>query len=245
MPDRAAFSRTALQFGEEALTKLAASRVAVFGIGGVGSYVVEALARSGIGALDLIDNDIVEISNLNRQLIALHSTIGKNKTSAAKERILDINPDCLVRTYDAFISRDYFSEDNAGSSEEPYPDFAHYDYVADCIDTVSGKLAIIEKAKAAGIPVISCMGAGNKLDPTAFRVADISETSVCPLARVMRQELKKRAVTGVKVVFSTEKAFKPPQEKPAGKPVPASNSFVPGTAGLILAGEIIKDIIGR
>lgn len=225
-------------FGETAMKKLAASRVAVFGIGGVGGHVVEALARSGIGALDLIDNDRVAPSNLNRQIVATQSTIGQYKTEAAERRIRDISPDCEVRTYNTF-----FMPDTADGF-----DFTQYDYVVDAIDTVTGKIEIIMRAKAAGVPVISSMGAGNKVDPTAFEVADIYKTSVCPLARVMRREMKKRGVKALKVVYSKEEAL----TQIAGmctdggsrRSTPGSNAFVPSVAGLIIAGEVIKDLTG-
>jgi tRNA A37 threonylcarbamoyladenosine dehydratase len=211
--------------------------VAVFGVGGVGGFAVEALARAGIGALDLIDNDKVCESNINRQIIATVSTIGMDKVDAAKERIKDINPDCEVRTYKTF-----FLPDTADQF-----DFKEYDYVVDAIDTVTGKLAIIVKAKEAGVPVISAMGAGNKLDPTAFEVADIYDTSVCPLARVMRTECKKRNIRSLKVVYSKEKALKPKEEVPVDegskrRSTPGSVSFVPSVAGLIVAGEILNDL---
>ena len=230
------FSRTASLLGDKAMEKLKNARVAVFGIGGVGGYAVEALARSGVGALDLIDKDKVSVSNINRQIIALHSTVGKYKTEVAKARIADINPDCTVRTHNTFFLPDTADEF----------DFSAYDYVIDAIDTVSGKIALIQKANAQGVPIISAMGAGNKLDPTAFEVADISKTSVCPLARIMRKELKKRGIEQVKVVYSKEL----PQEngnfdEQTQKPVPASIAFVPSVAGLILAGEVIKDLIAQ
>lgn len=201
--------------------------MAVFGVGGVGGYVVEALARSGVGALDLIDNDTVSESNINRQIVALHSTIGKQKTTVAAARVNDINPEIKVREHNLF-----FLPETADSF-----DFSLYDYVVDAIDTVSGKLALIERAKEANVPVISSMGTGNKLDPTAFEVADISKTSVCPLARVMRRELKKRGIEKVKVVYSKE------EPKETDLNVPASIAFVPPVAGLIIAGEVIKDLI--
>lgn len=219
--------RTQALIGEDSVEKLQRARVAVFGIGGVGGYTVEALARAGIGALDLIDNDCVNESNINRQIVALSSTVGKLKTEVAKARVLDINPDCTVRTHELFIL-----PENADSF-----DFTPYDFVVDAIDTVSGKLAIIERARRVGVPVISCMGTGNKLDPTAFEVADIEKTSVCPLARVMRRELKKRGITGVKVVYSKE------EPKGGCGDAPSSISFVPSVAGLILAGEVIKTLI--
>ena len=222
------FSRTERLIGKAGLERLAKARVAVFGIGGVGGYVVEALARSGVGALDLIDNDTVSESNINRQIIALHSTIGKRKTEVAAARVRDINPAIEVRVHNVF-----FLPETAASF-----DFSLYDYVVDAIDTVSGKIALIEKAKEANVPVISSMGTGNKLNPTAFEVADISKTSVCPLARVMRRELKKRSIENVKVVYSKEE----PKENSSSEP--ASIAFVPPVAGLIIAGEVIKDLIG-
>lgn len=231
------FSRLELMLGEEAVAKLKASRVAVFGVGGVGGYVVEALARSGVGTLDLIDDDTVNLTNLNRQIIALHSTLGMHKVDAAKARILDINPDCIVNAHKTF-----FLPETAAQF-----DFAQYDYVVDAIDTVSGKIELAVRCRDAGVPLISCMGAGNKLDPTAFVVTDISKTSVCPLARVMRRELKKRGIEHMKVVYSTEPAQPQkgaPDESEAGirRSVPASNAFVPAVAGLIAAGEVIKTL---
>ena len=230
------FSRTELLLGEAAMEVLARSRVAVFGIGGVGGHVVEALARSGIGALDLIDNDTVAESNLNRQIIALHSTIGMYKVDAAAARVKDINPDCLVRTHKTF----YLPE-----TADQF-DFTVYDYVVDAIDTVSGKLALVERAKAAGVPIICSMGAGNKLDPTKFEVTDIYKTSVCPLARVMRTECKKRGIRKLKVVYSTEPAIAPAKsDEPlvgSRRSTPGSTAFVPSVAGLILAGEVVKDL---
>ena len=223
-----AFERTALLLGEEKLEKLAGSRVAVFGVGGVGGYVVEALARGGIGALDLIDNDVICLSNLNRQIIALHSTIGMAKVDAAAQRIADINPECTVRRHKCF----YLPQNRAEF------DFASYDYVVDAIDTVTAKIDLILAAKEAGVPVISAMGCGNKLDPTRFEVADLSETTMDPLARVMRRELKKRGVLHVKVVYSKEPAIRPREE---GR-TPGSVSFVPSAAGLVIAGEVIRDL---
>ena len=243
-----AFSRTALQLGDDAVERLAQARVAVFGIGGVGGYAVEALARSGVGTLDLVDDDTVAPSNLNRQIIATHHTLGQYKVDAAKERILSINPDAVVNTHRTF----YLPQTAADF------DLSAYDYIIDAIDTVAGKLALIEAAKAVGTPVISCMGAGNKLDATAFRVADISKTTVCPLARVMRKELGKRGIRHLKVVYSTELPLEgqaPAEEgtpasdtRPAqkrAKPTPGSNAFVPAVAGLILAGEVIRDLTGH
>lgn len=225
------FARTELLLGAEAMKRLKASRVAVFGIGGVGGHAVEALARSGVGALDLIDNDRVSESNLNRQIIALGSTIGRYKTEVMKERILDINPEAKVCIHNCF----YLPE-----TAEQF-DFSSYDYVIDAIDTVTGKLQLVLQAGAVGTPIISSMGAGNKLDATAFQVADIYETSVCPLARVMRRELKTRGVKELKVVYSKEKARKLSGGE-AG--TPGSTAFVPAVAGMILAGEVIKDLTG-
>lgn len=225
-------------FGSDAMKRLEKSRVAVFGIGGVGGYTVEALARSGIGVLDLVDNDTVSVTNINRQIIALNSTIGKYKVDAAKERILDINPDCRVNTYTTFFMPDCSNEF----------DFTQYDYVVDAIDTVTGKIEIAMKAQAAGIPAISSMGAGNKLDPTAFEVTDIYKTSVCPLARAMRQQLKRRGVKQLKVVYSKEQPIEPvavsgsETNNSFGRTIPGSNAFVPSVVGLIIAGEVIKDI---
>lgn len=243
------FSRTQLLFGVEAMERLAGSRVAVFGVGGVGGYTVEALARSGVGAIDLIDDDKVCLTNINRQIIALKSTIGKYKVDVAAERIHDINPDCKVTIYKTF-----FMPETADQF-----DFSQYDYVVDAIDTVTGKIEIIMQAKAAGVPVISSMGAGNKLDPSAFEVADIYKTSVCPLAKVMRRELKKRGVRKLKVVYSKEQPIRPFEDMsiscrqhcvcPPGtrkctvrRDIPGSTAFVPSVVGLIIAGEVIKDI---
>ena len=230
------FSRTELLIGRDALERLSRSRVAIFGSGGVGGYAAEALARSGVGSLDLIDKDTVCASNINRQIIALHSTIGKYKTDAAAERLLDINPDIILRTYNMFYMPD---------TSDKF-DFKQYDYIIDAIDTITGKIELAVNANAAGTPIISSMGAGNKLDPTAFETADIYETSVCPLARVMRRELKKRGIPSLKVVYSKE----PPiaqegsaEPDPHRRQVPASCAFVPSVAGLIIAGEVIKDII--
>ena len=229
------FSRTRMLLGDGAVQRLKRARVAVFGVGGVGGYVVEALARSGVGALDLVDSDRVAPSNLNRQIIATRETLGLLKVDAAKARVLSINPDCRVATFPIF----YLPE-----TADRF-DFSQYDYVVDAIDTVAGKLQLIQAAKAAGVPVISAMGAGNKLDPTAFQVADISKTSVCPLARVMRRELKKRGIEHVKVVYSTEPPLTPaPLEEETGRrATPGSVAFVPAVAGLVLAGEVVKDLI--
>lgn len=223
-------------FGQKAMQKLAASRVAVFGVGGVGGYTVEALTRSGVGKIDLIDNDKVSLTNLNRQIIATHDTIGRYKVDVAAERVKQINPDCVVSAHKLF----YLPE----TADEI--DFADYDYIVDAIDTVAGKLAIIQKAHNCGVPVISCMGTGNKIDPTALEVSDIYETSVCPLARVMRRELKKRGIERLKVVYSREEPLKPleiSEEEGAKREIPASCAFVPSVAGLIIAGEVIKDLI--
>lgn len=221
------FSRTELLVGRDGVKRLQSASVAVFGIGGVGGYVVEALARSGVGCLHLIDNDKVSVSNLNRQIIAVASTIGRYKVDVARERVLDINPDAKVYAY-----RTFYMPDTADEF-----DFAQYDYVVDAIDTVTGKLSIIMQAKQAGVPVISSMGAGNKLEASAFEVADIYQTSVCPLAKVMRKELKNRGVKSLKVVYSKE----PPMS--SNRP-PGSIAFVPAAAGLILAGEVVKELAG-
>lgn len=225
------FDRTALLLGTEALERLKKARVAVFGIGGVGGYVCEALVRSGVGAFDLIDSDRVDITNLNRQIIATHKTIGQYKTDVMRERILDINPDADVR-----IHRCFFLPENAGDFS-----FAEYDYVVDAIDTVTAKIELILRAQEMGVPVISCMGAGNKLDAAGFQVADIYDTKVCPLARVMRRELKRRGVQSLKVVYSREEPVRR-KDGAAGR-LPGSVSFVPSVAGLIAAGEVIRDLI--
>ena len=232
------FSRTEILLGEEAMERLYRARVAVFGVGGVGGYAVEALARCGIGQLDLCDSDTVSVSNINRQILATHSTVGKLKVDVAKARILDINPNCVVRTYPFF-----YLPDTADRF-----DYTQYDYIVDAIDTVTGKLALVERAHAAGTPIICSMGTGNKLDPAAFQVTDISRTSMCPLARVMRKELKKRGISHVKVVYSQEEALTPavdPEEleRTGKRQIPGSVAFVPGAAGLILAGEVIRDLI--
>ena len=247
------FSRTELLLGHDAMEKLAGCRVAVFGIGGVGGYAVEALARSGVGALDLIDDDRVCLTNINRQLLALHTTVGQYKVDVAAERVHAINPNCTVTTHKCFYlpeTKDQF-------------DFTQYDYVVDAIDTVSGKLALVEQAKAAGTPIICAMGAGNKVDPTAFRVADIYETSVCPLARVMRVQCRKRGIKKLKVVYSQEKPLRPVEDTaiscrnhcicPPGtarkctdrRDIPGSTAFVPPVVGLIIAGEVVKDLVGE
>ena len=247
------FSRTELLLGKENMERLKNARVAVFGIGGVGGYTVEALARSGVGTLDLIDDDKVCLTNINRQIIATRKTVGRYKVEVAKERILEINPEAHVNTYQTF-----YLPDTADQF-----DFSQYDYIVDAIDTVTGKLELVEQAVKRGVPIISSMGAGNKLDPTAFQVADISKTSVCPLAKVMRRELKKRGIYHLKVVFSTEKPMTPIEDAeisckqhcicPPGtvrkctqrRQVPGSNAFVPSVVGLIIAGEIVKDLTIR
>ena len=230
------FARTELLLGKPALEKLQQSRVAVFGIGGVGGTAVEALARSGVGQLDLIDNDKFSLTNLNRQLFATHQTLGQYKVDAAAARIAEINPACVVRCHKTF-----FLPENAAQF-----DFSLYDYVIDAIDTVSGKIALVMACKAAGVPIISAMGAGNKLDPTAFAVADIYQTSVCPLAHVIRKELRQRGIKSLKVVYSKEPPLKVNAanvEPVAGKTyVPGSVAFVPPVVGLIMAGEVIKDL---
>lgn len=244
------FSRTQLLFGEEGMKKLYQARVAVFSIGGVGGYTVEALARSGVGALDIIDDDRVCLTNVNRQIHATRKTVGQYKVDVAEARILEINPNAVVHKYKTFY---------APQTAEQF-DFTQYDYVVDAIDTVTGKLELVEQAQKAGVPIISSMGAGNKVDPTAFEVADIYETSVCPLARVMRRELKRRSIKKLKVVYSKEPAMTPIDDMsiscrthcicPPGtarkctqrRQVPGSNAFVPAVAGLIIAGEVVKDL---
>ncbi len=232
-------SRTRLLLGDEAITKLRKCRVAVFGLGGVGGFVVEALARSGVGALELVDHDSISITNLNRQIFATHSTVGMNKADAAAQRVKDIDPAIEVSARKIFFAPD--------TAEEF--DFASYDYVVDAIDTVTGKLALIAAAKAAGVPILCCMGTGNKLDATRFRIADISKTSVCPLARIMRKECAKRGYKNIKVLFSTEDPLPSHDEEyaeelPEGRrSLPGSVAFVPSAAGLLIAGEVIKDLI--
>jgi len=246
------FSRTQLLYGEEAMQRLSSLRVAVFGIGGVGGYTVEALARSGIGALDLIDDDKVCLTNINRQILATRKTVGKYKVDVAAERVHEINPDCEVRTYKTFFLPD---------TQDMF-DFTDYDYVVDAIDTVTGKLAIIEKAKTAKTPVISSMGAGNKINASMFEVADIYQTSICPLAKVMRRECKKRGIESLKVVYSKEKPIRPLEDMsiscrkhcicPPGtvrkcterRDIPGSTAFVPSVVGFIIAGEVINDLAG-
>ena len=225
------FSRTELLLGEKSVENLAKKRIAVFGAGGVGGFVCEGLVRAGVGSLDIIDKDTVALSNINRQLIALHSTVGMNKVDVLEKRLKDINPNLVLRKYKCF-----FLPETSDSF-----DFREYDYVVDAIDTVTGKIELVLKAKEAGVPVISAMGAGNKLDPTAFQVADIYKTSVCPLARVMRRELKKRGIEKLKVVYSKEEPLKPNFAE-GEEVVPGSVSFVPSVMGLIIAGEIVKDL---
>ena len=230
------FARTRLLLGQDGLDRLAAARVAVFGVGGVGGYVVEALARSGVGALDLIDSDTVDATNLNRQIIATVDAIGRSKVEVAAERVASINPSCVVRAHQCF-----FLPETAGQF-----DFAAFDYVVDAVDTVSAKIALVEAAFAARVPIVSSMGAGNKLDPTAFRVADVYETSVDPLARIMRRELRRRGIPSLKVVYSTEPPLVPADDdmavKDGTRPAPGSVAFVPSVAGLILGGEVVKDL---
>ncbi|MBQ5592132.1 MAG: tRNA threonylcarbamoyladenosine dehydratase [Clostridia bacterium] len=226
------FNRSEVLLGADALNTLKNSHVAVFGVGGVGSYTVEALVRGGIGRLSIFDGDTVSETNINRQLVATSKTVGEDKVLVAMSHALDVNPDIQVKAEKIF-----FCAKNADSI-----DFSQFDYVVDAIDTVSSKLLLIEKSKAADVPVISCMGAGNKLDPTRFEVSDISKTSVCPLAKVMRYELKKRGITKVKAVWSREEPIKHGLSE-NGRPLPGSVSFVPSVAGLIIAGEVIKDLI--
>ncbi len=232
------FSRSELLLGKENIAKLKDKRVAIFGVGGVGGYVVESLARMGVGHLDLIDNDTVSLTNINRQIIALHSTIGKDKVEVAKDRVLDINPNCDVKIYKTFY----------------LPETAHlfnfndYDYVVDAIDTVAGKLMLVEEAKRYNVPIICSLGAGNHLDPMSFKVSDIYKTSMCPLAKVMRRELKKRNIKDVKVVYSTEQAIKPYdyediQKDSSKRATPGSVSFIPSVVGLIIGSEVIKDLL--
>ncbi|MBQ8148353.1 MAG: tRNA threonylcarbamoyladenosine dehydratase [Lachnospiraceae bacterium] len=229
------FSRTELLLGEEAIQKLNRSRVAVFGIGGVGGYTAEALVRSGVGAIDLIDKDTVSLTNLNRQIIALHSSVGRDKVDVMRERILDINPNCQVRAYKCF----YLPE-----TKDDF-DFSQYTYIVDAVDTVTAKLQLVMEAKEHQVPIISSMGAGNKLNPADFEVADIYQTSVCPLAKVMRRELKKRGVEQLKVVYSKEEPITHDNGRTFenGKAIPGSVAFVPSVVGLIIASEVVKDII--
>lgn len=234
------YSRTEALIGEEGLRKLARAKVIVFGIGGVGSYVVEGLARSGIGSLTLVDNDCVALTNINRQLIALHSTVGKPKTEVAKARIRDIDPNILVHTYETFY----------GLSTKELFNLKEYDYIVDAIDTVSSKLLLVEEAARYGVKLISCMGTGNKLDPSRFEITDINKTSGCPLAKVVRVELRKRGIKKLKVLYSKETPLKPMDvsgetKGATGRPAPGSISFVPSVAGLMIAGEVIRDLVAQ
>lgn len=235
MPDQ--YSRTRMLLGEDALQTLRRSRVAVFGVGGVGGYVVEALARSGVGALDLIDDDTVCLTNLNRQIIATHSTLGRDKVDVAAERVADIDPTIAVRTYKTF-----YLPETAGLF-----DFASYDYVVDAVDTVAAKLSLVLEALRAGTPVISALGTGNKLDPSLLAIGDVYETSVCPLARVMRRELRRRGVKRLKVLWSREEPIKPlpPEEETERRGLPGSSAFVPGAGGLLIASEVVRDLLHR
>lgn len=235
------FSRNRLLMGEDNLEKLKSSKIALFGLGGVGGYAAEALARSGIGSFLLVDNDVISMSNINRQIIALHQTVGRYKTDVMRERILDINPDA-----DITVSKCFFLPENSGEL-----DFSGYSYIVDAVDTVSAKIEIVMKAAACNVPVISSMGTGNKLDPSLLRIADIYDTSVCPLARVMRHELKKRGIKKLKCVYSTEKPVRPEggQANTAEgggfkKQIPGSVAFVPSVAGLLMAGEVVRDLCG-
>lgn len=228
------FERTELLLGKDCIEKLTKCHVIIFGIGGVGGYVVEALVRSGIGAIDIVDNDKICTSNINRQIYATTKTVGLYKVDVAKQRILEINPEIKVNTFQTF-----YCAQNANEF-----DFSKYDYIVDAIDTVSAKLSLIEEAKKYNVPIICAMGAGNKMNPTEFEVADISQTSVCPLARVIRTELKKRNIKNVKVVYSKEKPIKPlTKNENNSKPIPASNAFVPSVVGFIIASEVVKDLI--
>ncbi len=233
MPDP--FSRTRMLLGDDAMERLSRSRVAVFGVGGVGGYVVEALCRAGIGALDLIDNDTVSLTNLNRQIVATRDTLGRDKVDVAAERVRSINPDCAVRT-----DKSFFLPETADRF-----DFTRYDYVVDAIDTVAGKLALVEKARAAGVPIISALGTGNKLDPTKLEIGDIYATSVCPLARVMRRELRRRGVDALKVLWSREEPLTPlpADEETERRALPGSTPFVPAAGGLIIAAEVVRDLL--
>lgn len=234
------FIRSRMVLGDGAIQRLAEARVAVFGLGGVGGYAAEALARAGVGALDLIDHDTVSLSNLNRQILALHSTLGRGKAEVARERILDINPACRVQVWPVF-----YTPDTADQF-----DFTAYSYIVDAVDTVTAKLCLAERATAAGTPIISAMGTGNKLDASQFRVADISKTTMCPLARVMRRELGKRGIRHLKVVYSPEEPLSPQgwEEEAAAlgkRQIPGSLPWVPGAAGLILAGAVVQDLIAK
>ena len=230
------FTRTRLVLGDDAIERLAASHVAVFGAGGVGGFVIEALARSGVGIIDIVDNDIICASNINRQIIALHSTLGLYKADVAAQRAHDINPACAATAYKIF-----FLPEN-----KDMIDFGQFDYVVDAVDTVTAKLALIECADEAGVPLISCMGTGNKTDPTRLEVADIYDTSVCPLARVVRGECRKRGIKRLKVVYSKEEPISTNAfDEQTGKPVPGSTAFVPPAAGLLIAREVVLDLIGQ
>ena len=231
------FERTRILIGDEALARLRAARVAVFGVGGVGGYVVEALSRSGVGALDLVDNDTVGLTNLNRQIIATHSTVGRYKVDVAAERVADINPDCAVRTYKIF----YLPE------TEGEFDFTQYDYIVDAIDTVAAKISLVLNAQRVGTPILCALGTGNKLDPGKLEIGDLYDTSVCPLARVMRRELRRRGVTHLQVLWSREEPIKPipSEEETTRRSVPGSTAFVPPTAGLMIASEVVRQLIGR
>lgn len=238
------YERTRILLGDDAITKLHSAHVAIFGVGGVGGYVAEALARSGVGTLTLVDNDTVSITNLNRQIIATHATIGMSKVMVVADRIHDIDPNIKVIPRECF-----FLPETADTF-----DFSEYDYVVDAIDTVTGKLSLVQACKAVGTPIICAMGAGNKMDPSKFQVADISKTSVCPLARIMRKECSRRGIKKLKVVYSTELPLEPnispealeelKREHPGKQSLPGSNAFVPGAAGLLLASEVVKDLIG-
>lgn len=229
MMEKEQFARTKTLIGQEALDKLKSAKVLLIGVGGVGSYVCEALARVGVGSIDLIDKDVVDATNINRQLIALHSTVGKPKVEVAAQRLKDINPDIKIKAMECF----YLPQNS-----EQF-DFAVYDYVIDAVDNVTAKLDIIEKAKVSGVPVISSMGTGNKMDPTAFKIADIEDTKVCPLAKVIRKELRKREITEVKVVYSEEEPLE------VGQRSPASISFVPAAAGLLIAKAVVDDLVKK
>ena len=229
MMEKEQFARTKTLIGQEALDKLKSAKVLLIGVGGVGSYVCEALARVGVGLIDLIDKDVVDATNINRQLIALHSTVGKPKVEVAAQRLKDINPDIKIKAMECF----YLPQNS-----EQF-DFAVYDYVIDAVDNVTAKLDIIEKAKVSGVPVISSMGTGNKMDPTAFKIADIEDTKVCPLAKVIRKELRKREITEVKVVYSEEEPLE------VGQRIPASISFVPAAAGLLIAKAVVDDLVKK
>lgn len=235
------FTRTTLVLGQKAVEKLRTSHVAVFGIGGVGGHAVEALVRSGVGKIDIVDNDKVSLTNINRQLFALHSTIGKDKVEVARERLLDINPECIINAY-----RTFYLPENASAF-----DFSQYDYIIDAVDTVTAKLNLIAKANKVGTPIISAMGCGNKVDPSKLSITDIYKTKIDPLSRIMRQECRKRGIRHLKVVFSTEEPIRNPlanieeEKNPGRRDIPGSTAFVPSVAGLLMAGEVIRDIIAK